>query len=285
MPHPAQASRPGWHGQLQLAYTLEQARTVARFTHNGPLRVLQSLYPEGHAVCHNVLVHPPGGLVGGDVLDIRVHLASGAHGLITTPGATRFYRSDNGAATQDVSAQVEDGARLEWLPLETLAYNQCHGINRAVFTLAPTAELMAWDITALGLPAANQAFEQGQLLQHFEVKDAWLERGLIEGHDKRLLDGPLGLAGRRCSGTLILARGQDWTATERERALELAREALPPSSTEVVAGVTAAHPRVIVLRSLSALVEPTQHTLRAVWAAWRKGMWHMTDAPPRIWAM
>jgi urease accessory protein len=279
------AARPGWHGQLSLTYAFEHQRSVARFTHNGPLRVLQSLYPEGDAVCHNVLVHPPGGLVGGDVLDITVDVQTGAHGLVTTPGATRFYRSIQGQATQNVHARLHDHARLEWLPLETLAYNQCEGVNRAVFDLAPTAELLAWDITALGLPAAHQPFEQGQLLQHLEIKDAWLERGLIDGTDKRLLDGPVGLAGYRCSGTLILARGEAWDTARRDLALALARAVIDTQPDGVVAGVTAAHPRVVVLRALSDLVEPTQNLMRAVWAAWRQGLWHLSDAPPRIWAM
>ena len=89
-----------WHARLQLDYALEGARTVARFAHHGPLRILQSLYPEGGAVCHNVLVHPPGGLVGGDTLDITATVAAGAHGLVTTPGATRFYRSTGPLALQ-----------------------------------------------------------------------------------------------------------------------------------------------------------------------------------------
>ena len=82
-----------WHASLKLDYTLESNRSVARYLHKGPLRILQSLYPEGDTVCHNVLVHPPSGLVGGDTLDVQVTVGSGAHGLVTTPGATRFYRS------------------------------------------------------------------------------------------------------------------------------------------------------------------------------------------------
>ncbi len=155
-----------WHARLQLNYQRIAERTVAKFEHEGPLRVLQSLYPEGDAVCHNVLVHPPSGLVGGDVLDIHVALEPNTHALITTPGATRFYRSEKGLATQQLNAQIGEGARLEWLPLETIAYNGCMGLNQAVFKLAPTAELMAWDITALGLPNANLPFEQGRLQQH-----------------------------------------------------------------------------------------------------------------------
>src|SRR5215217_9153785 len=89
-----------WHAHLHLDYRQESARSVARFRHDGPLRILQTLYPEGDAICHNVLVHPPGGLVGGDVLDIDVHVGEGAHGLVTTPGASRFYRSDGATAMQ-----------------------------------------------------------------------------------------------------------------------------------------------------------------------------------------
>ncbi len=83
-----------WDAHLQLDYTVEASRTVARHQHDGPLRILQSLYPEGDGICHNVLVHPPGGLVGGDTLDIHITARGGAHGLVTTPGATRFYKSD-----------------------------------------------------------------------------------------------------------------------------------------------------------------------------------------------
>ena len=106
-----------WHAQLDIDYQAASGRTVAHHTHNGPLRVLQSLYPEGDMVCHNVLVHPPGGLVGGDTLDIKVTAGGAAHGLLTTPGATRFYRSGGKAAIQRTHLTLNDQARLEWLPL------------------------------------------------------------------------------------------------------------------------------------------------------------------------
>src|SRR3954463_7875278 len=109
-----------WHARLHLDYQQESARPVPRFRHAGPLRILQSLYPEGDAICHNVLVHPPGGLVGGDTLTIDIHGAAGSHGLVTTPGATRFYRSEGEVALQDTRIRLDAGARLEWLPLEAL---------------------------------------------------------------------------------------------------------------------------------------------------------------------
>ena len=266
-------------------YTRADQRTVAKFEHQGPLRVLQSLYPEGDAVCHNVLVHPPSGLVGGDVLDIRLDLSTHTHALLTTPGATRFYRSEQGLATQQLKAHVGDGARLEWLPLETIAYNGCQGLNHAVFDLLPTAEMMAWDITALGLPNANLPFEQGQLQQHMEISGVWLERGLLDAQDARLMDGLLGLAKQRCMATLVFACGSDLPRERRDLALALARALTEHVPKGLVAGVTSPHPRVVVLRTLSPLVEPAQVLLRGVWAAWRRGLWAMGDQSPRIWSM
>ena len=272
-----------WLARLDLDYTLEANRSVARYLHQGPLRILQSLYPEGDAICHNVLVHPPSGLVGGDTLDIQVTVGSGAHGLVTTPGATRFYRSDAGLATQQVHARLEAEARLEWLPLEAIAYNGCDALNRAVFELAPGAEMMAWDITALGLPVADFPFVQGTFRQHLEIPGVWLERGTLKATDTRLMNSPLGLAGQRCMATLVFASGSAIADERIERALACARELLEASELRLTAGATSPHKQVIVLRTLSPLTEPAVLLLRQVWAAWRREMWGLPGAVPRLW--
>ena len=272
-----------WTARLNLDVTCEAARSVARFEHDGPLRILQSLYPEGDAVCHNVLVHPPGGLVGGDTLDMRVQVGPGAHSLVTTPGATRFYRSEAGLATQQVQAHIKDGARLEWLPLEALAYSGCDALNLARFTLAPTAELLTWDITALGLPLASQPFERGTFRQHLEIPGVWLERGTVAAHDTLLMDSPLGLAGQRCMATLVFASGQAIASERAQTALDAARAAIEESPLRLQAGATQPHPQVIVLRVLAPVVEPAMQLLRPVWAAWRQALWGLPGNVPRLW--
>lgn len=274
-----------WHASLQLDYTCESNRSVARYLHQGPLRILQSLYPEGDAICHNVLVHPPSGLVGGDTLDMQVSVGPGAHGLVTTPGATRFYRSEAGLATQQVKAQVAAGGRLEWLPLEAIAYNGCDALNRAEFDLDPGAEMMAWDITALGLPAADLPFEQGQFRQHIEVAGAWLERGTLNAEDTRLMNSPLGMAGQRCMASLVFASGSALAPERTDRALALARECIEASTLRLSAGATSPHPQIMVLRVLSPVTEPTVQLLREVWAAWRHEMWSLSGTLPRLWQM
>lgn len=278
-----------WHAELQLDYQSDVAASPARtwvtHTHTGPLRVLQSLYPEGEAICHNVLVHPPGGLVGGDTLDIQVRAAGQAHGLITTPGATRFYRSSGELAVQRTRITLQDQARLEWLPLEALCYSDCNAENQLLLDLAPGAECLGWDITALGLPLANQPFTQGRLRQRIELQGVWLEQGQIDATDQRLMDGPLGLAGHRCMATLFFAAGSKLDRARREAALEAARTLINAHSLQATAGVTCPNDQVVVLRVLAPVVEPAMHLLKLVWAAWRQSLWNMEGTSPRIWAM
>ncbi len=274
-----------WRADLKLDYTLESQRTVARYLHQGPLRILQSLYPEGDQICHNVLVHPPGGLVGGDTLDIQVNVAEGAHALISTPSATRFYKSGGQAALQQVTVTLAPGARLEWLPLEAIAYNDCEATNRAIFNLAPTAELMAWDVTALGLPSSDMAFTKGHFQQHLEIPGVWLERGNLRGDDTRWLNSPLGLAGQKCLASLVFASGHNIEPQRAAQALEAAREVLEAHPLRLQAGITCAHPQVIVLRVMSPLVEPSMDLLKHVWAAWRHTLWALPSTPPRIWSV
>ena len=82
--------------ELTLRYEKRDGRSViTQRRHYGPLLVQKPFYPEGDVVCHSIIVHPPGGIVAGDRLAIHVTLESGAHALITTPGATKWYRSED----------------------------------------------------------------------------------------------------------------------------------------------------------------------------------------------
>lgn len=275
----------GWQAKLTLDYSVEAQRCVARHVHEGPLRVLKALYPEGDRVCHHVLVHPPAGLVGGDELQINLHLQSGAHALITTPGATRFYGSDGLTAKQQVQAHVAQDATLEWLPLEALAYNRCQAHNQAVFHLAHGSRLIAWDVTALGLPHANQPFVQGQFQQHLEIAGTWLERGLIDAKDQRLLHSPLGLNGHTCVSTLVFAQGHAMADPLREQVVAMARELCESHPLRWLSGVSSPDERVVVVRVLSAQVENAMALLRSIWLQWRQQCWQLPAVMPRIWAM
>lgn len=274
-----------WNATLALDYTRQADKTVAHFRHNGPLRILQSLYPEGSGICHNVIVHPPGGLVGGDTLDLAFSAGPGAHGLVTTPGATRFYRSTGDAALQRTRLSLAAGARMEWLPLEAICYNGCLAENRLTMELAPGAELIGWDVTAFGLPTASLPFAHGHFCQHIEVPGVWLERARINASDTLLLDSPLGLAGQRCLASIFFVAGSKLERNRRQAALDVAREVIEAHGLRATAGATSPDGQVVVVRVLAPLVEPAMGLLRQVWQAWRRHFWQLPGSVPRIWSM
>ncbi|HEY6133256.1 MAG TPA: urease accessory protein UreD [Rubrivivax sp.] len=273
----------GWVGQLSLHYTHDGERTVSHDRHHGPLRVLKSLYPEGPGICHHVLVHPPGGVVGGDVLALDATLDRGTHALITTPGATRFYRSEGAAALQQAALKVGAGARLEWLPLEAIAHSGCVAENRVSVALAPGAEMIGWDLLALGLPASGEAFSAGSFVQHLELPGRWLERGRVDAADTMLLDSALGWAGARVLATAWFAAGTKLADPRREALLDAARACIADSPGASRAGATSPQDAVIVLRTLADRVEPAMALLARVRAAWRQVAWQLDAAPPRVW--
>lgn len=273
----------GWSGHLQLDYRLDDGRTLLHDRHHGPLRVLRSLHPEGRAVCHSVLVHPPGGIVGGDRLAIDATLASGAHALITTPGATRFYRSAGATAVQTLVARVDAAARLEWLPLETIVHRGALGENRMRFDLQPTGQMIGWDVLALGLPARGEVFDHGRWLQQVELPGAWLERARIAGDDALLRDSPLGLAGHGVVAMAWFASGSAIDRTTRDALLDAARGCIDAGPLAATAGATSTHERVVLLRLLAHRVEPAMALLQQVRAAWRRIAWQLDAQPPRVW--
>ncbi len=274
-----------WHARLNLDYRADAATAGTRldFRHDGPLRVLKSLFPEGPEVCHTVLVHPPGGLVGGDTLTVDMDVGSGAHTLITTPGATRFYRSTGARAVQTVQARVADGGRLEWLPLETLVHSGAHADNRLGVELAPTAEMFGWDCVALGLPAAAAPFVTGDYRHDIAVGSRWLERGRTSADDAALLDGPCGWAGHRALGTLWFACGVALADARRDALLDAARAIAGAGALAATAGATSPQPDVVVLRVLAPRVEPAFDLLTSVWRAWRRLAWAREACVPRVW--
>ena len=272
-----------WLAKLQLTYRHEAGRTLLDFEHDGPLRVLKSLYPEGTAICHNVLVHPPGGLVEGDTLDIAVNVQSGAHALISSPGATRFYRSTGAPATQQIHVQVDAGARLEWLPLETIAYNGCQARNHMTLALAPQAELLAWDVTALGLPTADLPFNAGTLHQRLHWPGVWLEEGHLHATDARLMQSPLGLAGQRCMATLFFASGTSMPAARQNQLLDAVRATIDAHPLAATTGATCPNPHVLAVRMLAPLVEPAMALCQQLRAVLREQAWALDANAPRIW--
>src|SRR5260221_1552940 len=157
-----------WKASLSLGFAYENQRTtLASRRHDGPLVVQKPLYPEGGEVCHAIVVHPPGGIAGGDELDLAVTAGGGAAVLLTTPGAAKWYRSAGPWARQRLAFEVQ-GA-LEWLPQESIGFDCALAHAEIEVDLCSGASLIGWGIVCLRRTASGERYAPGSYLASMRV--------------------------------------------------------------------------------------------------------------------
>lgn len=276
--HPTPAQPAGWEAELSLRYAPSGGATrIVERSRRGPLAVQRPFYPEGE-VCHTYLLHPPGGVVGGDSLDIRIAVETGASALITTPGATKFYRSGRRLATQTQLLRVDAGATLEWLPQENIFFPSTTAKVCTRIELASGARFIGWDIQCLGRPVIDEVFNDGAVDCRTELyRDGELllsDRLHTEG--RRLVDAAAGLRGFPMQATLLIAPGEG-------ALLDLVRQQLPVNDSQLEAGATLID-GILVVRLIGRRTEAMMRCLCAVWRAVRPALLARPACPPRIWS-
>ena len=270
-----------WVASLELGFDRRQGATrLVRARHQGPLRVQRPFYPEGReGSCHVYLLHPPGGLVSGDVLHVSVQVEAGARALVTTPAANKLYRADShGVAwSQRTELQVASGGVLEWLPQETIAFDGSRGEQHTAIELADDARCLGWEVLALGRPASRLPYVSGRIEQRFRLlrdgKPLWLERQPLDPEHPRF-KGRWGQGGASVQATLW-AVGLD----DEALAVEALRDAITPNPRWAV---TVRH-GVLLLRYLGHERNEAWDLCQQAWACLRPLMIDSPPHPPRIW--
>lgn len=268
----------GWHAALSLAYARRGERSVlVRRSHVGPLVVQRPLYPEGDAVCHTVLVHPPAGIAGGDRLQVTVQVDDGAHALLTTPGAGKWYRSAGAAGALVQRIAVAAGGVCEWLPQESIVYDGALGELATEVRLQGDACFVGSEMVCFGRTAAGERFGRGEMAMRIRIerdgRPQWLERGVLRGGDA-LLGAAVGLQGQPVSGSFIVASPRcdvDLLAAWRD---------IVPAAGE--GGVTLL-PGLLVARWLGPACEPGREWFARLWASVRPAVAGRAARTPRIW--
>ena len=244
----------------------------------GPLQVQRPFYPEGARFCHVYVLHPPGGVVGGDELRLDVDVAGHAHALVTTPAAAKFYRSRGPRALQLQVLRVEPHASLEWFPLENIVYDGARVEIATRVELAADASFVGWEITCFGRPAAGERFRTGEWAQRFEIVRAgrplWLERCAIRGDDE-ILEAAWGLGGYPVHGSFVCAG----SFAEGSAAL---KERLPAVQDGDRFGVSWLG-EVLVARYLGFRTEKARQCFEEIWGIVRPELLGRAAFPPRIW--
>lgn len=267
-----------WQARLQLGFSNDAGTTrLVERSHVGPLRVQKPLYPEGASVCHAIIVHPPGGVVGGDELDINVAVQTDAHALITTPGAAKWYRANGNESRQSVRIEVAAGAVLEWLPQETIFFNQAQVRLEHHVSLASDASYMSCEILCFGRTASGEVFDQGCVMQSTSIRRAgrliWFEQGQLHGGSQSM-NSPLSLAGASVCATFILC------GTPLSPAALDEIRSLSGDSEQI--GVTQLK-HLAVIRYLGHSSENAKRLMMDAWRIVRAAMLAREARIPRIW--
>ena len=293
---------PGWQAELRLRFGVRHrflangaglaTRTVlVERHHNGPLIVQRPFYPEGDP-CHVYLVHPPGGVVGGDELRVNAQVDVGAHALITTPAATKFYRCEHrhSSQTQELHAT---GATLEWLPQENIFYRGADVRTATRVHVDSDSRFVGWEINCLGLPARGEHFDTGSLRLDLELWKSRVPFGreLKPGTVcKETVPDPIFLDRLRLTGDSA-ARGAAWGLAGQEAVGTLLATPATRTQVESIRGLVgdlqyaavSLVDDVLVLRALAPQAEAVRDLFIAAWQRLRPTIIGREAVLPRIW--
>jgi len=268
-----------WRAALELGFKANEERTwLGRRRHSGPLVVQRSFYPEDSRLCQMVIVHPPGGIAGGDELALDIAAHEQAWVQLTTPGAGKWYRGFGRNARQSVRIEVADGALCEWLPQENIVFDGALAKMSLDVDLAGNGLFCGWDFTCLGRPHSGEQFLDGNVRQLLSIRrngrPLFREQACIDAADP-LRSSPSLLAGYCSYGSMLVAgkcAGDD--------VVEAARDVV---NEEPNAGLTRIG-EVLVARWVGNNVQAGRQLFTRLWSVLRPWYAGRDVVVPRIWA-
>lgn len=264
-----------WQASLRLRF--EQDGGTTRLTgraHSGPLRVQKALYPEGPGICHAIMIHPPGGIVGGDALAIETDAGAAAHAFLTSPGAAKWYRANGRLSRQRVALRGAAGSVIEWMPQETIFYNEADVRMLHEVELAADARYIGAEILCFGRSASGERFTRGQVAQRTSIRRGgrllWWEQGAMAG-GAPAQTSVLGLGGATVCATLI------GVGAPLPAGLLAEIRCIDPllAATQIKS--------VFCARLLCADSEHARHVMTRVWQMLRPHLLGCAAPVPRIW--
>jgi len=266
-----------WVANLKLRFEYKDARTIlSKINHTGPLVVQKPFYPEKNHINHTYIVHPPGGIVGGDTLHINIDCLKKGHALITNPGASKYYRTAGPISNTQQIISVEEGACVEWLPQENIVFDGALAKTNTCINLKNNASFLGWEITCLGRPVGEQPFSKGCFSQSFQIwhegKPVFIDNTKVDGQGA-LMAEPWGLNGNSSYATLIANNATDTV-------LDMVRKKL--AQNKICASATLIE-NLLVCRLISNRADICKNILISVWKTIRPKLLGHHANIPRIW--
>jgi urease accessory protein len=212
-------------------------------------------------------------------LQLRTQLEPGAHALLTTPGAGKWYKANGHAAQQQLHFSIASNATLEWLPQETIVFDAAQAQMQTRVELHGDAKYAGWEIICLGRRAAGEKFASGSLQQRAQIfRDGELifnDTANLRAGDRVLLS-PVGLNGHSVSATFIIAAGK-----VPSDIVDACREIIPRARNEY--GLTAL-PEIFIARCIGDNAEQVREYFEMLWKIMRPWYAGIDMQRPRIWS-
>lgn len=272
----AQPASQNWQAYLHLAIQkhAKTSRLVPQKRY-GPLTVQRPFYPESET-CHVYLLHPPGGIVGGDQLEFKLEADKESESLITTPGATKFYRSAGEAALFKQTLALEQSSQVEFLPLENIYFTGAYVKADTHIQLTEGSELVFWETHCFGRPANNETFDEGDVTLRLTIEDdsglLLTERQVVNALE---IKRSTGLRGFSVMANMVIASNSiNEALIEKLRALEF---------SSGFSGITQLNERLLIIRVLSESTRDIANYFQALWFIARPLTLNKQPCPPRIW--
>lgn len=274
-----------WFARLELDFVAAKKCTILKHRkHTGPVRVQKMLWPEKTGVCHAIIVHPPAGIAGGDHLSFNMQASQAAHALVTTPGAGKWYKTNQKQAFQHIEITVKDSAIFEWLPQETMLFNGACANSSTKIMLDQSASFIGWDMLVLGRQACAEQFSQGNYQSSLQLyRDDKLlvtDRLSFSGND-RFLSSCLGMHGQAVMGSLwAVAPPAQRNSTTLEAQIDQIRELMMRMQVNVRLTLL---DDVMTARYLGNDVRHCHDAFAAIRAKLRRYWFDLDEEFPRIW--
>ena len=243
------------------------------------MRIQRAFHPESDGTAHVVVIHPPGGCVGGDQLSIEARVQESASALLTTPGAGKVYRTNGHGVSVVTVLHVGPRAVLEYVPQEMVVYEDADARLLTRVVLEAEAQFLGWEVVCLGRPAAGEGFDEGSLRLDFSVHAGgapiFVERGQVAGGSE-LAHASWGLQGYAAFGTMVAT--VDALVEARAALAEHGKRDVAAAATEL----STAQGPLLVVRALG----PDGTRVRGVLEAVRhrvRDRWGRPRIDPAIW--
>ena len=270
-----------WEAKLNLGFSRKNSKTVlSKRRHLGPLTVQRPFYPEKNGTCHLYILHPPGGVVGGDSLDIEVECNSHTSALITTPAANKFYFSQGNTAKQINFLKIENSATLEWLPQEAILFNGSKVHSRTIIDINDYAKFIGWEIVSFGRPACNEVFTRGIFKQHYEIwrncEPLFIDRTNIENNPE-IFTSNWGLRSKPIMGLLTAVSSNILQLQAAQKEIQTLIRDVRSLSVTLIGNV-------LICRCLDTNATTIRECFIEIWTRIRSIILYVQPCAPRIWA-